>query len=449
MAKNIDMINGPLGGKIFRFSLPLAITGVLQQLFNAMDVAVVGRFVGTDAMAAVGCNSPLVGLFISLFVGVTLGANVVIARFTGQQSERGVRKGVHTSILFALIGGVAMGILGIIISRPLLSVMQVSDEIMPMALAYIRIWLAGMPVILLYNFEASIFRSQGDTRTPLICLVTAGVTNVALNLLFVIVFKRSADGVAIATVLSNLLSSAMMFVVLLRRNDAIKVRFRDFRISGPVLKEMLKIGIPAGIQGMVFCFSNIIIQSSINSFDAKVVAASAAAFNLEIFVFYLVTAYGQACTTFIGQNYGAGKLDRCRKVTQISFFQGFIATAAASAVLIIFADPLLALFNGDPTVIAFGRIRVVTLVSAEVVNFVIELLSGALRGFGYSLVPAIVTLIGVSSTRILWVLLVVSRFHDFQVLMLCYPLSWAVTAVIMFIYYLMKRKEMYGLAVAK
>ena len=446
MAKSIDMTNGPLGGKIFRFVLPLAVTGILQQLFNAADVAVVGRFVGTDAMAAVGCNSPIVGLFISLFIGITMGANVVIARFTGQQSERGIRKGVHTSIVFAVIGGIVVGALGILLSKSLLTVMHVDDVIMPMALSYIRIWLAGMPVILLYNFEASIFRSQGDTRTPLICLVTAGITNVLLNLFFVIVLHRTADGVALATVLSNLLSSMMMFVLLLRRTDAIKVRFSDLKISGNVLKEMLKIGVPAGIQGMVFCFSNIIIQSAINSFGPTVVAASSAGFNIEIFVFYLLTSYGQACTTFIGQNYGAGKLDRCREVTKISYLQGIVTVAAASAVVMLFATPLLGIFNGDPDVIMYGRIRVLTLVSAEVVNFTIELLSGALRGFGYSLIPAIITLIGVCTTRILWVFLVLPHSNTFATLMLCYPLSWIATAAIMLVYYLMKRKEMYGLS---
>ena len=268
------MVNGSLGDKILEFAVPLAFTGILQQVFNAADVAVVGRFVGKNAMAAVGSNAPIVGLMVNLFVGISLGANVVIARFTGQGNEKGVRKSVNTAVLVAVISGVLLTIIGWLVSRPLLELMSVPKQVMPMALAYLRMYLLGMPVILLYNFESAIFRSQGDTTTPLICLLAAGILNVILNLFFVIVVNMTADGVALATVISNVVSSSLMFVILCRSKSNIKIEIKELGINKHILSQMLKIGVPAGLQGMVFSFSNICIQSAVNSLGADIMAAS-------------------------------------------------------------------------------------------------------------------------------------------------------------------------------
>lgn len=440
----MNMIEGSLGDKVLQFAVPLAITGVLQQIFNATDVAVVGQFAGKNAMAAVGSNSPVVGLMVNLFVGVSLGANVVISRFTGQRNPDGIRRSVHTAVLVALITGVIVAVLGILISRPMLELLGVPASIMPMALAYLRIYLLGMPVILLYNFESSIFRSQGDTRTPLLCLITAGLLNVALNLFFVLVLHMDADGVAAATVISNTVSSGLMFLVLCRTGAPIRIRFRDFRIDRGILKVMLQIGLPAGLQGMVFSISNLCIQSALNSLGPDIIAASSAAFNIEIVAYYIINAFGQAETTFIGQNSGARKPDRCKRVIRIGLAQDLIFTAILCAAIIYFAVPLLKLFNTDPEVVRYGQIRIVYILSFEVINALIEGFSGVLRGFGKSLAPALVALVGICGTRIVWVFFVFPNHPDFRLLILCFPISWAITAGILILYYLLIRRRLFA-----
>ncbi|MBQ5401084.1 MAG: MATE family efflux transporter, partial [Treponema sp.] len=310
----INMLDGPLVPNIIKYALPLAFTGILQQVFNAADIAVVGQFAGKEAMAAVGSNSPVIGLLVNLFVGISLGANVVIAHASGQKNDARIEKTVHTSILVSLIGGVLIAGIGEALAKPIVSVMGVPDDVSEMALLYLRIYVMGLPVIFLYNFESAIFRSRGNTRLPLVALLISGVVNVILNLFFVLVLKMTVDGVALATVISNLISSAMLFVFLLKSDDKIKVSFSKLKIDLEVLGKMLKIGVPSGLQGMVFSLSNIVVQSAINSLGATVMAASAAAFNLEIFSFYMMNSFGQACTTFVGQNFGARQNERCKKI---------------------------------------------------------------------------------------------------------------------------------------
>ncbi|MDE6567511.1 MAG: MATE family efflux transporter, partial [Lachnospiraceae bacterium] len=307
--ENMDMLQGSLTDKILKFALPLAATGILQQLFNAADVAVIGQYAGKNAMAAVGSNSPVIGLLVNAFVGIALGANVVISRFTGQKNSDGVRKAVHTSVVFAVLSGIFLTVLGELAAPYLLRLLSVPDDVFPLSLLYLRVYLLGLPVIFLYNFESAIFRSQGDTRTPLICLVISGVINVALNLFFVRVLKMTVDGVATATVVSNLISSAMLFYLLCHRKDHIRLQVGELRIDRQVLAAMVRIGLPAGLQGMVFSISNLCIQSAINRLGSDVMAASSAAFNIEIFAYYVINSFGQACTTFVGQNYGAGNVD--------------------------------------------------------------------------------------------------------------------------------------------
>ena len=437
----MDMIHGSLGDKIIRFALPVAATGILQQLFNAADIAVIGRFVGKEAMAAVGSNNSLIGLMVTMFGGIAMGANVVIARSTGQANREGIRNAVHTSILIAFVGGMIMTIIGELIARPLLHWMGVPEEIFGEALRYIRIYFAGLPVIFLYNFESAIFRSQGDTRTPLICLTISGVLNVVMNVFFVVVLHMTVDGVALATVLANLISSGLLLVMLMRSQSAIRVQWSGFSYQPRVIGTILRIGAPAGLQGMVFSLSNLCIQSAINSLGADVIAASAAAFNVEIFAYFVLNSFGQACTTFVGQNRGAGNLERCRKATRICMGQDMIFTAVISALILLSGHALLRIFNTDPEVVRLGYTRILILISAELVNVVIEILSGAMRGHGQSLIPAVVSLAGICGVRIIWVYTVFPFSRTFTTIMAAYPISWTITAVVLVVaYFMMMRK---------
>jgi putative MATE family efflux protein len=442
------MLNGSIADKIVKFALPLAITGLLQQFFNAMDVAVVGKYAvdSENAMAAVGCNAPVVGLMVNLFVGISLGANVVISRFIGQQNEKGIRSAVHTSILVSLICGVFMTLIGTYFSEDLLMLLKVPENVLPMALKYIRIYLLGMPVILLYNFEAAIFRSNGDTKSPLICLSIAGITNICLNLLFVRGFHMAAEGVAIATVVSNLISSLLLFFKLIFSKTVISISFKEFKIDSKILLTILKIGVPAGVQGMVFSISNLCVQSAINELGSDIMAASSAAFNIEIFAYYIINAYGQACTTFIGQNYGAGKMDRCKKVIRADLLQSIGVTIVMTAVILLAARPLVRLFTNNPAIIEPARERIFFIVGFELVNVFMEIYSGAMRGFGFSLSPAIITLIGVCGIRIYWVFEYFPAHKNFTSLLMCYPISWILTAIgLVLCYYLYVKRKVFKL----
>lgn len=304
----IDILNGPMWDKILRYALPVAATGILGQLFNASDIAIVGNFAEGDtvaAVAAVGANGPVIGLLLNIFIGIALGANVVIANAIGRGDKETVSRAVHTSIVAAVLGGIIVGLLGQLVAEPVLSMLQVPEDVFPLALKYMRIYLLGLPVIFLYNFEAAIFRSAGDTKTPLVALALSGVLNVILNLFFVVVLNKTVDGVAIATVLANVVSSVVLLRRLLRSELFIHVEFKNLRIDWKILWRILKIGVPAGIQGAVFSLSNIVVQSAINSLGKVTMAASSAAFNVEIMAYYILNSFGQACTTFVGQNYGA------------------------------------------------------------------------------------------------------------------------------------------------
>ena len=428
MSDRMDMLSGSLGGKIIRYAIPLAATGILQQLFNAADLAVVGQFSGKAAMAAVGGNAPVIGLLVNLFVGISLGSNVIIARSIGQNDTAKISKAVHTSVVVALLGGAFLTVLGELLAPNVVKLLDVPEAVYPLAVKYLRIYLAGMPVILLYNFESAIFRSCGNTRTPLTALVISGILNVALNLLFVLGFGMDVDGVATATVLSNLISSAILFAALVKTELMIRIAPRKLRIHGDVLGQILKIGIPAGVQGMIFSFANIIIQSAVNSLGTTVMAASSAAYNLEIFSYYIMNSFGQTCTTFVGQNYGAGKNDRCRKTVRLCLLQSVVGTAASGGLILLFSHPLLSIFNQDPDVIAAGQIRLKYIFIAYLFSFMQEGLSGYLRGFGVSFIPAACAVMGICGVRLTWIFTVFRRAPSFTTIMQVYPLSLGVTA---------------------
>ena len=430
------MIHGSIWDKLIKYALPVAATGILEQLFNASDVAVVGNFTGnakTLAVAAVGANSPIVGLLLNFFIGIALGVNVVIAKAVGKNNNRTIHKAVHTSIIMAVVGGLAVTVIGELFIGELLQVLNVPDDVFPYALLYIRIYLIGMPVILLYNFEAAIFRSIGETKTPLKALAFSGVVNVLLNLFFVIVLKMTVNGVAIATVISNALSSVILFIKLMKTDSVIHVDVKSLRFDKNVFIRIIKIGLPAGVQSAVFSVANIVIQSAINSLGTVVIAASSAAFNIEIFAYDILNSFSQACTTFTGQNYGAGQLKRCRKVLILSIIEDAIATAAAIILVLLSGRVLLSVFNNDPQVIKIGYTRLVMIFSAYTFSMLHENMSGYLRGFGISLLPAILTVIGVCGIRIFWIYTIFPQHRNFTVIMAAYPVSLSTTAVLIFI----------------
>ncbi len=434
--QKLDMLNGSIWNKLPVFALPIAATGILEQLFNASDIAIVGNFAQTDktaAVAAVGANSPIIGLILNLFIGIALGANVVIANAIGRDDKQTVQKAVHTSMVVSVIGGVVVAIIGELIAEPLLTVLNVPDDVLELALLYLRIYFLGMPVILLYNFEAAIFRSIGETKMPLIALTLSGILNVLLNLFFVIVLKMSVNGVATATVLANVVSAGILYIKLIKSDKYIKVEFKKLRIDGKVFAKIMQIGLPAGIQTAVFALANIVIQGAINSLGTVVIAASSAAFNIEIIAYNVMNSFSQACTTFVGQNFGANKIDRCKKTLFLCLIEDAIASGTAILIVLITGKFLLSIFNNNPEVIEIGYTRLVIIFIAYIFSMLYEVMSGYLRGFGFSLVPAILTTVGVCVLRIIWINTVFPANRTFVTIMTAYPVSLSTTAVLIFI----------------
>lgn len=434
--RQIDMLNGSIRSSLPKFALPVAATAILEQLFNASDVAVVGNFTGaerTAAVAAVGANSPIISLIVNLFLGIALGANVVIANAIGRKDREAVCRAVHTSVAVAVLGGVFIAVAGELLSGILLRSLNVPDDVFPLALLYLRIYLLGMPVILLYNFLAAIFRSVGDAKTPLIALTASGVLNVLLNLFFVVALHMTVNGVAIATVISNAVSSALLFRKLMTSDSFIAIEPKKIRIDMKTLGQIMRIGLPAGIQSGVFAISNIVVQSAINSLGMVVMAASSAAYNIEIFAYDVLNSFSQACTTFVGQNYGAKQIDRCKKTLILSLIEDAIATAAAIAIVLLVGKNILSVFNSDPQVIEIGYTRLKMVFTAYTFSMLYEVMSGYLRGFGISLVPAVLTTVGVCGVRILWINLVFPQNPTFPTILSAYPISLSVTAFLIFI----------------
>lgn len=454
----LDILNGSIWNKIPLYALPVAATGILEQLFNASDIAIVGNFASTDrtvAIAAVGANSPVIGVILNLFIGLSLGTNVVIANAIGRKDEHEVQKAVHTSVLAAFLAGILTTLLGewpVLASAatPLLlsilttllgewlignflNLLNVPADVFPYALLYIRIYLLGLPVIFLFNFEAAIFRSTGDTRTPLLALFCGGVLNVLLNLFFVIVLGMNVNGVATATVIANIVSSSILFIKLTKTEKWVHLDLHKLSIDRACLLKILRIGLPAGIQSAVFNIANLVIQSAINSLGTLVIAASSAAFNIEILVYYVFNSFSQACTTFVGQNYGAKQIRRCKKVLLLCVAEGLVTTAAAAILILSSGKFLLSLFNSDPQVIDIGYTRLVIIFSAYIFSLLYEIMSGYLRGFGISFVPALLTTIGVCGTRIAWVYAVFPNHRSFSSLMMVYPVSLSTTALLILI----------------
>lgn len=433
--RHVDMLHGSLWDKILIVAIPLAITGFVQQLFNAIDIAMLGQLVSSDAMAAVGSDAPIIAMLISLFLGIGIGVNVTIAGYIGKADDYKVRKAVHTSLVLALICGILLVIIGELSVRSILDWLAVPNEIFDMAGTYLRVFFLGVPTLLLYNFEAAILRSIGDTRTALVALFIGGVIKVLLNILFLVVFHFSVLGVAVSTALSPCVSAILLFMYLKRSDLIIHVRFNELGIDGEVLKRMLYIGVPAGIQGMVFALSNVVVQAALNSLGTEVLAATAASFNLEFLGVIVFSSFTQVTSTFVSQNYGARQLDRCIKATKICMFQGVLATIISSVLVMAFQVQLLGIFNADEAILAYGYIRLLYICLPCFIQTILEILAGAMRGYGNSISPAIISLVGICGTRILYVLMVFPTSPTLETLVQVFPISWAVTALFMAIVY--------------
>lgn len=430
---NIDILHGSLWRDIPLFALPVAITGILEQLSNLIDTLMIGHFSpdgGTLGMAAVGSTTPIATLLIMLFVGLSLGANVTIAHAVGAGNKDRANRCAHTAVVLALLG-VVVAILMEIASRPVLQCLSVPPEIFNDALVYLRVYLLGIPVILLFNFEAAVFRSVGVTRMPLMALAISAALNIVLDGIFVAFLGWGAAGVALATVLCYIVSSGFLFTRLLKADEAIRIDPRRLRIDRESVTKIVRIGLPAGIQGSVFSLANILIQTCINSLGAQVVAASSAALALEFVCYSLLNSFSQACTTFVGQNSGAGNLERCKKVLKVALIEDAIITVAMIVLVVWQGRTILTLFSSDAEVLDIAYVRVCTLFPAYVFSMVYENMSGYLRGFGISALPSALTAIGVCGTRFFWALVVFPAHPTFATVMLAYPVSFSTTALLM------------------
>jgi len=438
---NMDMLNGPLGRKILRFAVPLAATSILQQLFNAADIAVVGQFAGDKALAAVGANTFVINMLINLFVGISVGVNVVVANSIGAQSYRAITRSVHTSVIVSFISGILLSFIGVFFARPILSAISTPTDVLDLAVRYLQVYFAGIPFVMLYNFVAAILRGKGDTKRPLYVLLATGAINVLLNVLFVAGFGMSVTGVALATVIANALSAGTLFYFLLHEVGPFKLEFWKLKITPVFLGRIMRVGLPAGLQGVVFSFSNVCLQSAINSLGSATVAASAAALTYEFIVYYWLNSFSHACVTFVGQNYGAKNLERCRSAVRWTILLATTSTFALSMLCCYFAKPLLSLYTSDPEIIATGSIRMYVVVGVLFINVFLDVFSGALRGMGQSLAPALTCVVGVCGIRILWVIFVFPQYRSFASLMVVYPLSWITTIMVLVGIYIYRVKH--------
>ena len=439
--KKIDMINGPLLKKLIVFSVPLILSGVLQLLFNAADVVVVGQFSGTESLAAVGATGSLVNLITNLTIGLAVGANVVMARAIGAQNREKASKIVHTSVILAVAGGVIVALIGYFMSATFLTLMKTDPEVIDKATLYLEIYFLGSPASVLYNFGASLLRAKGDTKRPLYFLIIAGVINVVLNLFFVIVLDMDVAGVAVATVISQAVSAILVVICLLKDKDYCKMSFRKLRVHGKEFIEILRVGLPAGVYSSLFSLSNVIIQSAVNGFGKAVMAGNSAGSNLEGFVYISMNAFYNAAITFTGQNYGARKYKRIKRVFLDCLLLVTVVGAALGIIFLLLSRFLSSLYSPDPEVINYSITRLTVDLPLYFTCGIMEVLVGVLRGMGYSIVPMIVSFLGACVFRIVWVFTVFETWHFLWVLYVSYPVSWILTSAAHFLTYVVSYKK--------
>lgn len=438
----IEMTRGPLIVNVLFFSLPLMLSGILQLCFNAADTIVVGRYAGEQALAAVGSVGSLNALIVSLFMGLSVGSNVVVARLLGEENHQGVQDAVHTSVAISLLSGIFLAFLGFFLARPLLTMMGSPEDVIDLSVVYVRIIFLGMPVQMVYNFCAAILRAAGDTKRPLYFLTISGVVNVILNLLFVIAFKMSVAGVALATVLSQLISTALVVRSLMLRENSLHLQLKKLRIVPVQLGKIIRIGLPCGIQTSVFALSNVLIQSSLNSFGTLAMAGNAAAANIGSFVAQSITAFMQAATSFVSRNIGARKPRRALNSMWICQMWSLVLSGSMGVLAFFFGEQLLKMYNTDPAVIAFGMQRMLIVYLPYFLTGFMEIFSGALRGIGCSLLPMIISLLGACAFRIVWILTIFRKYHTLQCLLSSFPVSWLLTSAVMACFFFIMYKRL-------
>lgn len=439
----MDMCSGSILKKMLMFTLPLMLSSILQLLFNAADIVVVGRFAGDNSLAAVGSTTALINLLTNLFVGLSIGANVTAARNYGGKREDALSRTVHTAVTISIISGVILTVIGVVGTREMLRLMSTPDEIIDLAADYLRIYFAGITATTIYNFGSALLRAIGDTKRPLYYLLAAGAVNVVLNLLFVIVFKMDVSGVALATIISESLSAFLVIRCLMRETGAIKLELKKLRVHKAELISIIRIGLPAGFQGIVFALSNVVIQSSVNLFGNIVVAGNSAAANIEGFVYMAMNSFYQATLSFMSQNFGAGEYKRLNKILAC----GELCVVAVGLVLgnaaVLFGNQLLSIYSDSPEVIAAGMVRLHYISKVYFLCGIMDVLVGALRGIGYSVLPMVVSLLGACGLRLLWIATVfqIPQFHKVEVVYLSYAITWIITAGVHFLCYVIVRKK--------
>lgn len=440
----INMTEGPLWGKIARFTLPLMLTSFLQLLYNAADNVVVGKFAenGEIALAAVGSTGSLINLIVNLFIGLSVGTSIVVAQYLGKREFKQVQDTVHTSITISIIFGVILLFIGVLFAKPLLLMMNADKDVIDGAALYMRIFFIGMPVNMLYNFGSAVLRAIGDTKRPLYILTISGLVNVVLNLILVILFRLDVAGVAIATIVSQAISAVLIVWCLMKTDGAVNLNLKKLKIHPRKLWELAKCGLPAGFQGMLFSISNVLIQSSINTFGPSGIAGNAVAGNIEGFIYAAMNTLYQASLTFIGQNVGAKKPERIHKITFICFVYVVIIGVLGGQLVVRLGDMLISIYNDKREVIDAGIIRLKYVAQPYVFCGLMDMLVGSLRGMGKSVVPMIVSLLGACVFRVIWVLTVFAADPRPEVLYISYPISWFVTASVHFVCYMIVYKKL-------
>lgn len=427
---------GVIWKQLLLFFFPILIGTFFQQLYNTVDTIIVGQFVGTEALAAVGTTGTVINLLVGFFVGVASGATVIISQYFGANDRENLSKSVHTSMALAVAGGVVIMVFGIVTARPTMLAMGVPDDIMDDAVLYMNVYYLGIIGNLIYNIGTGVLRAIGDSRMPLYVLIVCCLANVVLDLLFVVVFHWGVFGVAFATVLSQLISAVLLMIRLMGTQETYRVELRKIRFHKDILKNVVRIGLPAGLQSVMYSFSNILIQASINSFGTTAIAAWAAIGKIDGFIWMVMNAFGIAVTTFAGQNFGARQYDRMKRCTRVGLGMCLGTIIALSALLFIFRYQLLMFFTGDAEVVNIGAQFYLVLAPSYFTFVFIEILSGAIRGAGEALQPMLITCIGVCGLRVVWILIMVPYWHTMQMVAMNYPVSWVITAVIFVIYYL-------------
>ncbi len=435
------MTEGRLLPKLLAFALPVLLSGVLQLAFNAADLIVVGRFCGEDALAAVGSNAALVSLIVNVLMGMGTGASVLAARYYGAKDEGQMRDTVETTVLVASVGGVIFAFLGVFLSGPLLKLMQTPAEVLPLASLYLRIYFCGLPVMALYNFCAAILRSVGDTRRPLYYMAIAGVLNVVLNVFFVVVVKIGVAGVAIATVASQCVSSALVLRCLRKSDGIYRLRTWKLRFSPVQFRKLLVIGVPAGIQGSLFSISNVLVQSSVNSFGAAVMAGNSAAGSIEAFGFVAQDSINQAAVASVSQNMGGREYGRTKQAVLFCSLLEVAFSVVLAGCFMLFRFPLLHIYTNDADAVAAGSTRMLVLGAAYFLNGLQNMMTGAMRGHGFSLLPTGITLLGICGFRVIWITTAFAATHSLIILYLSYPISWIITALAQYILYFTLRNR--------